>query len=499
MKKFSRHWLWLLLLVPIGLGLLRLRLDVEVMDLLPGKEPVVRGLKLYERNFSDAHQLVLTLRGPTAEATENAARRIVEVLSPKTNLVSMVIWQQPEELMTGGGNDEQLAARAAELVAYSWLNQSPEVVRNLKERLASTNLNHLLGTVREQLATSFSVASLMRTRDPYELLPWKPESASQSPQAFQLASEDGTFRLMFVQATGDLLNYRECQAWLDEIKSAVHSTGADSEVVIHYTGRPAFEAEIAADMQRDIIVSVFGTAAIIAVLFFIAHRRILPILWLLTLLALILFATLAFGALLFGTINVVSVGFAAILLGLAVDYAVVHYQEALAKPEETIPQIRRAIAPSIFWAAVTTISAFLVLNFSGLPGLGQLGSLVAIGVALSALVMLFAFLPPLFRDRIQHHAPHPSIVMMLIAPVEHETLAPLPPRRARIVFVITATLVTFVVVALITGIPTLDRTADALRPRHSPSYAAVEEIKKELRSEERRVGKECRSRWSPYH
>ena len=26
-----------------------------------------------------------------------------------------------------------------------------------------------------------------------------------------------------------------------------------------------------------------------------------------------------------------------------------------------------------------------------------------------------------------------------------------------------------------------------------------EEKKKELRSEERRVGKECRSRWSPYH
>ena len=27
----------------------------------------------------------------------------------------------------------------------------------------------------------------------------------------------------------------------------------------------------------------------------------------------------------------------------------------------------------------------------------------------------------------------------------------------------------------------------------------IEEIKKYYRSEERRVGKECRSRWSPYH
>ena len=116
-------------------------------------------------------------------------------------------------------------------------------------------------------------------------------------------------------------------------------------------------------------------------------------LWLLVLLAVILVSTLALGGLVFGTVNVVSLGFAGILLGLAVDYGVVHYQEAVAAPNAIIPEIRRAIGPSIFWAAFTTISAFLVLNFGGLPGLAQLGSLVALGVMLSALVMLFAFLP----------------------------------------------------------------------------------------------------------
>ena len=70
-------------------------------------------------------------------------------------------------------------------------------------------------------------------------------------------------------------------------------------------------------------------------------------LWLLALLLLILAATLALGGLVLGTISVVSLGFAAVLLGLAVDYAVVHYQEALAHPQLTVPEIRRAIAPSI--------------------------------------------------------------------------------------------------------------------------------------------------------
>jgi hypothetical protein len=102
---------------------------------------------------------------------------------------------------------------------------------------------------------------------------------------------------------------------------------------------------LAAGMQRDLSDSVAGTAGIIALLFWLTHRRWLPMLWLLTLLALILMATLALGGLVLGTISVVSMGFAAILLGLAVDDAVVHYQEALAHPQLSVPEIRRAVAP----------------------------------------------------------------------------------------------------------------------------------------------------------
>lgn len=138
---------------------------------------------------------------------------------------------------------------------------------------------------------------------------------------------------------------------------------------------------------------------IIAFLFWLTHRRLRPMLWLLVLLALILMATLALGGLVLGIISVVSMGFAAVLLGLAVDYAVIHYQEALAHPEMTVPGIRRAIAPSILWAAITTMSAFLVLNLGRLPGLGQLGTLVAIGIGVTALMMVMIYLPTLFPDR----------------------------------------------------------------------------------------------------
>ena len=41
----------------------------------------------------------------------------------------------------------------------------------------------------------------------------------------------------------------------------------------------------------------------------------------------------------------------------------------------------------------------------------------------------------------------------------------------------------------------LVKVAGAIRD----AITSVEQLTKDVRSEERRVGKECRSRWSPYH
>ena len=268
----------------------------------------------------------------------------------------------------------------------------------------------MLAETKETLTTSLSPMDLARRAfDPYDLLSvpaltnFSGLSAEQGQRMF--ASADGTFRVLFVQARPDLTSYKSCASWLNSVRQVVaglRASQADGrDVVIRYTGRPAFVTEIAASMQRDLSGSIVGTAAIIALLFWLSHRRWLPMFWLLALLALILAATVGIGGLVLGSISVISLGFAAVLLGLAVDYAVVHYQEALAHPQMSVPEIRRAIAPSILWAAITTISAFLVLNLGGLPGLAQLGTLVAIGIALAALVMVVAFLPPLFPDRRQ--------------------------------------------------------------------------------------------------
>ena len=369
------RWWWLLFLIPVIPGIARLHFDVEVLDLLPGNNPAVQGLKIYQQNFSNARQLVITVKGATGDAAERAARMITEKLRAETNLVADATWQPPWL---------EHPDQTAELMAYLWLNQPPEVFNRLAQKLAETNLANVFAATREQLHNSFSPNEIARlSYDPFGFTQLPQNSAAPSfAQGQQLfASANGAFRIIFVEARGELRSYAQCEPWMAAIRGIVAAnlstnSPGNSPIQVGYTGRPVFVSEMAGAMKHDITISVAGTSVIIAILFWLAHRRFKPMIWLLTLLALILAVTLALGGLIFGAVNVLSMGFAAILLGLAVDYAVVHYQEALAHPDYTIPEVRREIAPAIFWAAVTTISSFLVLNLGGLPGLAQLGSLV---------------------------------------------------------------------------------------------------------------------------
>jgi predicted RND superfamily exporter protein len=482
---FLKRWWWALLTVAVGLGLCRLRFDVDILNLLPPDEPTVQGLKLYQKHFTNARELVVTLRAPDAERAERLAGALAGRLRQQTNLVAGVSWQPPWMEEPG---------QMAELLGCLWLNQPPESFGALTNRLAADQLKSVLTQTKELLTTSMSPMDIARRAfDPFDLLNlpaltnFSGFSMEQGQQMF--ASSEGNFRLVFVQSGVDLSGYRACESWLKSIHAMVAGLQAGQPkadwdgVEVHYTGRPVFVTEIAGSMQHDMSGSVAGTTVIIALLFWLTHRRWLPMLWLLTLLGLILGATLALGGLVLGAISVVSMGFAAVLLGLAVDYAVVHYQEALAHPQLSVPEIRRAIAPSILWAAITTMSAFLVLNLGGLPGLGQLGTLVAIGVGLAALVMVMIYLPPLFPNR--RKAPPtqtPARWWSYFVPPQESPAAGIAPAKqsCRTALMVTGLVLLVAGAVLCVHRPGLDRSGNALRPARGEAETALDEIKSSM-------------------
>jgi uncharacterized protein len=449
MKWRPRYWLWVafLLLLP---GLFRLRFDVDVLNLLPENVPAVQGLKLHQKYFANANELIITIRAADAEATERAARSVAEQLRQHADLVRGVIWQAPWM---------ENPAQSAELIAYLWLNQPPEKFGELTNRLSEANAPAVLRETQQRLATTFSPAELARLpHDPFNLMQL-PDALPPADDRDLFASSDGTFRLVFVQAAWPLKNYRECRDWLQKVKRTVNVPDAE----IKYTGGPAFTAEIAGSMEGDMRTSVLGTASVVALMFWVAHRRWRPLLWLIALLGVILIGTFALAGWVLGTLNVVSAGFAGILLGLA-DYGVVMYQEWRAHPQKSADQIRREVGSSIFLSALATGGAFFLLNLSGLPGLGQLGTLVGLGIGLAAIVMVYLYLPPLARIGAGDVQQPSKLKRGLQGPA----------------WIATVALLVAAAVLLLTGLPRVDDSSEPLRPRKSQAYAALEEINQNM-------------------
>lgn len=464
-----RLFLWLLLLTLIVIGLSRLRFDVDVLNLLPAEVPAVQGLKLYQQHFANSRELIITVQSSDPEQAENAAHAIAEQLRQATNLVAHAIWQPPWLEHPG---------EAAELMAYLWLNQPPQIFDQLTNRLAPDQAAQTLASTREQLAISMSPGDIARlSYDPFGLTQLPASTAGAAPSFGQgqdlFSSPDGTFRIISVQTAGKLKNYRASLEWLNAIQQIIAAARSKNQIApdvrIGYSGGPAFVSEISSGMEGDLRKSVGSTIIIIVLLFWWAHRRLKPLLWILALLALVLGGTLALGGLLFGTVNVVSIGFAAILLGLGVDYALVLYQEALHAPGMSVGQLRRALGPGIIWSAVTTSGAFLILNLGGLPGLAQLGSLVAIGVMLAAIVMLNWFLPPLLAG-----------IRTRAAAGEPSTAPPIGNRSKVIGWTATVIIAAAALMILFEKPPVLDYSTNSLRPKNSPAYAEMERIKTHL-------------------
>ncbi|MCZ7635828.1 MAG: MMPL family transporter [Verrucomicrobia bacterium] len=463
-----RRWGWLLLLGPVVIGLARLRFDADVLNLLPGELPVVQGLKLHQRYFAQDAELIVTIAADDPDSAAHAAQLAAECLRADPDLVASATWRPPWL---------EHPEDTAEFIAWLWLNQPPEAMRRLEAGLAATPLRERLRATREALATSMSPAEIGRLGyDPLGLtdLPASGAAASPGQGEEQFTSADGTFRLVFVEPGPASSGFATAHTWLTRVRArldeCVRRDGWPAEARVALTGKPAFVAEAATGMRADIRSSVAGTLAVILILFWLAHRRWRPLLWLGFFLQVILLGTAALGGLLVGTLNLVSFGFAAILLGLAVDYGLVLYQEARAHGDLPAAAVRERVGGGIRGSAVTTATAFALLLLSGLPGLGQLGLLVALGVLLGAIVMLYGFLP-LARGEHGTTGRHGG-------DGQRSPAAQSPVRfwHARLANPVATLLLVVGGLVLWQRFPSVDHSTQPLSPRHSPADAAMKEL-----------------------
>jgi hypothetical protein len=167
---------------------------------------------------------------------------------------------------------------------------------------------------------------------------------------------------------------------------------------VRVTGQVALADEEFATVAQGAVVGLIGSVVLITLWLWLAVRTWRLIVPILMTLALGLILTVLFAAVAVGTLNLVSVGFGVMFVGIAVDFAIqfsVRYREYrhLAGDARRGLQLTGARAGvQILCAALATASGFLAFVPTAFSGVAELGLIAGAGM-LIAFVCTLTFLP----------------------------------------------------------------------------------------------------------
>ncbi|MGI9088318.1 MAG: MMPL family transporter [Chthoniobacterales bacterium] len=412
-------WLGIALISAVsGLILVtRMKLDTEVLNLLPSGFQSVEGLKVYNRDFAQVRELTFALvcQPEDVDKLEEFAPQFAESLRAQP-WSRRVLAGSPMETPEGV---QDLHAIAVPLL----LNLEPAAFDETLALLQPAKIQQRLRRLHEEIEAGSPRPQIELTLDPLgvvapALKPFAGNAAIEEDQP--LTSTDRTMRVFLLVTNQPSISAFDCQRLMKDVnafRAKAHQgwTGGPLEILV--TGRSAYVAEISLSMRHDIIITVLGSIVLVGGVFYIGFRRWLPLIGMGFSLLLCCLVALAAGLLIFGELNMVTVGFCAILIGLGVDFAILifgRYQQARDDGHDHLQAVDLAIqnlGRAVFFGALTTAVGFLALLLSGSAGFTQLGVLIAIGIFLAGLFMMSVFF--LFLPRSSHPQRHDWIFLFV--------------------------------------------------------------------------------------
>ncbi|MBX7157030.1 MAG: MMPL family transporter [Verrucomicrobiae bacterium] len=364
MKSWKIRWTVISLILVTGLWAIKtLRFQTELLPLFPTGLPSVKQLEEAQENLESDN--VLWIVFDTSEDQVPWGEKILSLIDSLQKLPSV---QSVEKSPQG-----PLPISTQLALATILLSTNP--FQDLVNALQPSHRSERLAKTLEQFAGGLEESELARLRfDPLRLIDFFPKTYS-FPSNRPL--------LLKIIAKKNLKNFGAAQQFRNEIKQIAQQIEPDFSSHAFLTGRPAFVAEISQAMQRDMIVMLIFTLALVSLAFLGFYRSLKPLGWILLLQTLSLLCGFIAGRFIFGELNVLSLGFASILLGVGMDYCILVYHHFATGHSLNSPSWKM-LRHGIWLSALTTAGAFGVLYVSHFPGLQQLAVLVAIGLIATA-------------------------------------------------------------------------------------------------------------------
>ena len=210
----------------------------------------------------------------------------------------------------------------------------------------------------------------------------------------------GKFRFVLIQPNLDYAALQPGGAATGAVRSAIARLEfvKSGQAHIRITGAVALADEEFATVAQGMVAGLIVSVVLITLWLFLAVRSWRLIVPILGTLALGLMLTLLFAAVAVGTLNLVSVGFGILFVGIAVDFAIqfcARYRRSRQDhddPGEALEATAHRAGKQILVAAAATAAGFLAFFPTDFAGVAELGLIAGVGMGI-AFACTLVFLP----------------------------------------------------------------------------------------------------------
>ncbi|HMK71034.1 MAG TPA: MMPL family transporter [Xanthobacteraceae bacterium] len=394
-------------------------MTTDINQLISSNSPGRLRELAFEKAFPQFDTIIAVVDAPTPELVQQATAALVARLSQQKNFFRSVVDLQGSPFFAQNGllfePTDQLAPQ------LSMLSQAQRLIQVLA---ADPSLR---GVVR---ALQFGLLGVQGGNITLDDMTWPMTLAANTfdqikanqPASFswrvlvQAHEAKPTELLRFVQLQA-VLDYSELEPGL-KASDAVRRAAADLKLASAYQARVRLTGPVPmnddqfATIKENAVLNAVLTVAVVLCILWMALRWLRIIFAVFVSLVVGLSVTAAVGMLLVGTLNLISVYFAVLFVGLGVDFGIqfsVRYRaerhEVDALYEALLHAGRRAGAP-LTLAGFATAAGFLSFLPTAYRGLSELGLIAGLGM-LIAFISSISLLPALLSRLNPQSEPHP--------------------------------------------------------------------------------------------
>ncbi len=411
---------WLALLLVLGLavggGVLAattLKINTDASDMIEPSLPYRQAQAAFTEAFPDLNQTILVVvKAPTPDMADAFTARLTTALRQIDGQISGIYSPTAEDFFLDNGllflNEDALVrqlqriTRARSLLAA--LNEDPSLgsLFNSLARSASlaADANRAdAGDLGAALDPAYGeLAQVIEARLGNDPLPFSWQRLMRPPaDPDDPAARPMDVRVISVAPALDYTSLQPARAAIGSITALAEQLQAQpgwERVDVGITGNPALRTEELRSVSNGIALSFGLSFVAVTFLLWLAFRSVSMLITALLTLVITLAITSGFTALAIGSLNLVSIAFTVLLIGLGIDYAIhlaLHVLETLRRGEtiETaIDTTVHEVGGALALCAPTTAFAFFAFVPTDFVGMAQLGVISGTGVVIAFLVAI---------------------------------------------------------------------------------------------------------------